>query len=237
MKEYNNISVDGKTMAEIDKYAIEVLEIPSILLVERASLAVMKNINLALRKSFAIVMSIGNNGADAMALARNLLALGKDVDCYILGDIKKAGKEFLINYRAVENLKANIYFVETIEDLEKMDKNLDRVNTIIDGIFGTGLSRTVKGIYSYVINLINRKRIYTISIDLPSGLDPSGEMDFGEYIDSDLIVSMELMKKALDENSYLREKTVVEEIGIPKLAIEKVLGINWKIKKIMVYYK
>lgn len=38
--------VDSKTMKKIDQYAIDVLKVPSICLVERAALAVIKNINL-----------------------------------------------------------------------------------------------------------------------------------------------------------------------------------------------
>ncbi|MDU2132302.1 MAG: NAD(P)H-hydrate epimerase, partial [Finegoldia magna] len=59
--------VDKNQMIAIDKYAIEQLKIPALCLVERAALAVIKNINLDIRKTFAIVAGIGNNGADGLA--------------------------------------------------------------------------------------------------------------------------------------------------------------------------
>lgn len=213
--------VDRETMQNIDSYAINELKIPSICLVERAALSVMNNINLKLRHSFAIVVSCGNNGADGLALSRNLLALSKDCDIYILGNKDKASKDFIINYNACKKLTENIYEVKTIEDIEFMEKNLSRVNTIVDGIFGTGLNRKVAGIYANIIDLINEKNIYTISIDLPSGFDANGENNYGTYVDSDLIVSMQLFKKGLYEDSYFRDKTVVCDIGLPKKAIEK----------------
>lgn len=218
--------VDRQEMMDIDAYAINILKIPSICLVERASLAVLKNIDLTRRHSFAIIVGVGNNGADGLALARNLLALKKDVYVYILGNLDKAKEDFSLNLDAVKTMTDEIYQVKTIADIENMEKNLDRVNTIVDAIFGTGLNRTVEGVYSYVIDLINRKRIYTISVDLPSGLDATSGKSWGDLVDSDLVVSMQCMKKGLVENSYFTDKTLVEDIGIPQMAIDKILERN-----------
>ena len=217
--------VDRETMQKIDKFAIEELKIPSLCLVERAALSVMENINLDVRHSFAIIVSCGNNGADGLALARNLLAIGKNCHIYIIGNKDKASRDFIKNFNACKNLTENIYPVETIEDMKFLRENLDRVNTIIDGIFGTGLNRPVSGIYANIIDLINEKNIYTISIDLPSGFDANGENNYGSYVDSDLIVCMQIFKKGLYEDTYFRDKTVVCDIGIPKIAIEKFTDI------------
>lgn len=222
--------VDRETMQKIDKFAIEELKIPSLCLVERASLSVMENINLDVRHSFAIIVSCGNNGADGLALARNLLAIGKNCHIYIIGNKDKASEDFIKNFNACKNLTENIYPVETIEDMKFLRENLDRVNTIIDGIFGTGLNRPVSGIYANIIDLINEKNIYTISIDLPSGFDANGENNYGSYVDSDLIVCMQILKKGLYEDTYFRDKTVVCDIGLPKIAIEKFTDIWKKIK-------
>lgn len=222
--------VDRQTMQNIDSYAINEIKIPSLCLVERAALSVMENINLDIRHSFAIIVSCGNNGADGLALARNLLALGKNCHIYIIGNKNKASRDFIINYNACKNLTKDIYPIETIEDMNFLRENLDNVNTIIDGIFGTGLNRPVSGIYANIIELINEKNIYTISIDLPSGFDANGENNYGSYIDSDLIVCMQILKKGLYEDNYFRDKTVVCDIGLPKIAIEKFINI-WKKQK------
>ena len=222
--------VDRENMKKIDKFAIEELKIPSLCLVERAALSVMENINLDVRHSFAIIVSCGNNGADGLALARNLLAYGKNCHIYIIGNKDKASEDFIKNFNACKNLTENIYPVETIEDMKFLRENLDRVNTIIDGIFGTGLNRSVSGIYANIIDLINEKNIYTISIDLPSGFDANGENNYGSYVDSDLIVCMQIFKKGLYEDTYFRDKTVVCDIGLPKIAIEKFTDIWKKIK-------
>lgn len=215
------ISVDKDTMQQIDNYAIKILGIPSIVLVEHAAMAVIKNLNLKQRETFAIIVGVGNNGADGLAIARNLLSMGKDVDIYILSDIDKTSEEFKIEYNVVSKLTDHIYNIRTIADMEFMDKNIDRVNTIIDGMFGTGLNREVKGVFSYVIDLINQKRIYKVSIDIPSGMDATTGKKLGYMVDSDLVVCMQLLKMGLTKNNLFQGKVVVEDISIPDKAIEK----------------
>lgn len=212
--------VDKKTMQAIDSYAINELKIPALALVERAGLAIIKNINLNQRRSFAIVVGIGNNGADGLSCARNLLARDFMVDIYIIGSLDKASEEFKLNYDACLKLTENVFFVDTIEDLEKMEENIKNVSTIIEGIFGTGLDRTISGTYAYVIAMINRSMKHIISIDIPSGLDCSSGDSWGEVVDSDLIVSMQIMKKGVYERSHFHSKCVVEDIGIPQKAID-----------------
>ncbi|WP_099320884.1 NAD(P)H-hydrate epimerase [Anaerococcus sp. Marseille-P3625] len=218
------IVVDKDQMQKIDQYAINELKIPSICLVERAALSVIKNIDLNVRKTFALVVGIGNNGADGLALARNLLARDYYVEVYIIGNIEKAKEDFILNYQAVKNLTDKIYLIDTILDLEVMEKNISKVSTIIEGIFGTGLDRTITGTYAYVIAMLNRSMKYIISIDIPSGVDSTTGEAWGEVVDSDLIVSMQLMKKGVYDRSIYKNKCVVEDIGIPQKAIDHVLN-------------
>lgn len=215
--------VDSKTMKKIDQYAIDILKVPSICLVERSALAVIKNINLEKRTSFAIVVGVGNNGADGLAIARNLLAMGKYVEIYIVGDLSKQSEDFKLNLDSCKRLTDKIFEPESIEDLAIMEKNLEEVSTIIDAIFGTGLNRTVGGMQAYMISLINRTMKYTISVDIPSGLDGDNGKSWGEVVDSDLIVSMQIMKRGVYEKNRFRDKCIVEDIGIPQKAIEAIL--------------
>ena len=217
------ILVDRDQMQAIDRYAINTLKIPSLCLVERASLAVLKHINLNKFGYFAVVAGVGNNGADGLALARNLLARYKDVEIYIVGDVTKASEEFKINLASCETLCEEIFYVESIDDLENMEKRLANVNLIVDALFGTGLNRAVSGVYATVISILNNVMKYKVSIDLPSGLDATTGMDLGEVVDADLIVTLQLMKTGLYEREAYKKKCVIEDIGIPQKAIDSVL--------------
>lgn len=217
------ILVDRNQMQAIDRYAIEVLKVPALSLVERASMAVLKHINLNKFGYFGVVVGVGNNGADGLALARNLLARYKDVEIFIIGDVEKASPEFKLNLESCEMLCEEIYYVESIEDLENMEKRLSNVNLIVYAIFGTGLNRPVTGIYATVISIINNVMKYKISIDIPSGLDASTGTDLGEVVDADLIVTMQLMKTGVYERPAYKNKCVIEDIGIPQKAIDSVI--------------
>ena len=69
---------------------------------------------------------------------------------------------------------------------------------------------------------------YIISIDLPSGLDSSTGDSWGEIVDCDLIVSMQLMKKGVFDRSAYKSRCIVEDIGIPEKAINHVLNQDGK---------
>ena len=221
------ILVTSEEMQRIDRYAIDVLEIPEIVLMENAALKVISNIDTNLRNSFAVICGTGNNGGDGLAVARGLIALGKSVDVYIIGDYSKSSQSFKMNLRALKNLTESIHSLETIGDIQELPGKLNKVNMIIDAIFGTGLTSQVKGMAEYVIDTMNKSRIYTLSIDLPSGLNgDSGEI-MGICVDPSYVVCLQAMKVGLKKNSILRPDIKVETIGIPQKAFEVILGRDY----------
>lgn len=215
--------VTADEMRAIDNYAIKVLEIPSIILMENAALKVIKNINTEIRDTFAVVCGVGNNGGDGLAVARGLIGLDKDVYTYIIGDVKKGSEEFKINLKALKNISDKVKIMETIEDIQSFPEELKKVNMVIDALLGTGLRGQVRGMEEYVINTINNSRIYTLSIDVPSGIDSTSGRILGACIDPSMVVVLGAMKKGLLSNPYLRADIKLEYIGIPKIAYKKVL--------------
>jgi len=71
-------------MRSIDRYCIDVLGIPGIVLMENAALKVVKNISEN-DKNFVIVCSSGNNGGDGFVVARHLFNRGNYVEVFSLG--------------------------------------------------------------------------------------------------------------------------------------------------------
>lgn len=212
-------------MKMIESYAIESYGIPDVALMENAALKVMKNIDLVNRETFAIICGTGNNGADGLVIARNLLALDKTVYVFLLGDINKGSRLFDLNLKVLEKMEANIQSLETIGDFEDFEKNLGRVNTIIDAITGIGFEGAFQGVYDFVIDVINRSRIYTISVDMPSGMEANTGYVPTVCIIPDIVVTFQIMKKGLLEtNRLLNTKIIVEPIGIPIQAVNRVIA-------------
>ena len=99
--------VSGTDMKKVDRYTIDHIGIPSMVLMERAALSVFEQIkaNESQSKSVIVAASTGNNGADGLAIARMLFLAGYDTCVYILGDQRKCSEEFKRQKRICESLK------------------------------------------------------------------------------------------------------------------------------------
>lgn len=218
--------ISGDEMARIDRYSIGVLEIPAILLMENAALACLKHIDLVANIRYTLVCGVGNNGADALALARHLLNYDHEVQLIILGDKKRASEEFMTYYRILKNLglrAINLREDSSLEDLEALEPKLKSADLIIDGIFGTGLNSNISGIEEYVIDMVNNAGREILSIDLPSGINANDGRVMGTCVDADKIVTFQFMKEGLYQNQKILGDIFVEPISIPKLAVNKAL--------------
>ncbi len=112
-----------------------------------------------------IIAGSGNNGGDALCIAKKLLDDGLKCTIYL---VKLKGKISEDCENALKLLKgANLKIVSTAEEI-KLQKHIN----IIDGLFGSGLNRPLAGVYAEIVKKINQhdeeSKVY--SIDLPSGL-------------------------------------------------------------------
>lgn len=214
------ISVTAEQMRAIDKYTIDKIGIPSIVLMENAKNSIMKYIPLDGYDKYIILAGVGNNGGDALAIGRDLVLEEKDTYIYIVGDINKGSVDFNINYNILKNIGVNIINLQKEEDLFKLEENLSIDSILIDGIFGTGLSSDIRGITVEIIEMINKSKTFKFSVDIPSGMDANTGEIHGVAVKADYVVTLGLMKKGLENYS---DEISVEDIGIPKIAIEEVL--------------
>ena len=94
----------------------------------------------------------------------------------------------------------------------------------MDGIFGTGLTREVDGIYKRVINEINNSKKHIVSIDVPSGLNSDDGKVMGISIEADETITLQLYKTGFlqdEARKYCGDIRVVN-IGIPRKVIENI---------------
>lgn len=208
---------------KIDSYCIENLKIPGIVLMENAALKVIKNIDAKENNIFTIVCGHGNNGGDGLAVSRHLYNMGKRVYVFVLGNVENMTEDCNTNYNILKNMGIKISHINNIEELENLRESIANSDITIDSIFGTGVSREVEGIYSDAISVINENSKYTISIDVPSGF----YLEKGEIqklcISANLTVCFQMYKREfLNYNiDKYTGKVVVEDIGIPEIAIDK----------------
>lgn len=202
---------------DMEDYTINYLGIKEEIIIENAALKVISHINLNQRQSFAVICGTTQNGAYGLAIARNLLSIGKFVDIYIVDSANIPSESFKYQFEILKKIDANIHYLETIEELENFSNDLNRVNTLIDAIVGIEWDSTFHGACEYVIDTINKSRIYTVSVDLPSGMDyDTGDVNIA-CVNSDLVVTFVNIKKGLLENNNLHKYEIkVENIGLLK---------------------
>ena len=154
--------VSAEEMRRADHCVIEEYGVPSLVLMERAALA---SVELMEREGFdlsrvLVVSGSGNNGGDGFAMARILYLKGIEAELWFVGNPDHLSKEAALQKKICEN-----YGMKFVRNLPAGE-----YTTIVDAVFGSGLSREVKGSYREVIESINRHPAKVFAVDIPSGI-------------------------------------------------------------------
>ena len=180
---------------KIDNITINKYGIPGMILMERAGRAVAEEVLLVAKKrhianarlKVAVFCGKGKNGGDGLVCARYLLSAGLDVQVHLLFSKDKLKGDALYNILALKKFN-------TLKRSFKAD-------IIIDAVFGTGFHGRPGHAYESVIKLINSNTAYTISVDVPSGLDATTGMIKGAAVVADKTVTMGFAKTGFYKNN------------------------------------
>ncbi len=108
----------SNSIRSMDKDYIEKFNMPSIVLMENAIIKFLENIDLT-KESFTIISGRGNNGGDALGIARHLLNKGKKkVYVHILEKEKEGSVDYKTNRTILENLGCYIQDISNTKHLE-----------------------------------------------------------------------------------------------------------------------
>lgn len=165
---------DSSSIKNIDNATCEAQRIPSIELMERAAAAVSCEIISRFTPSqrIVVVAGPGNNGGDALAVARHLIEQGYSKVEVIL---------FNVTGKLSRDCEEQMNRLITIEDIDFTEvkkvftpPHLGKSDVVVDGLFGAGLNAPLQGGFKSVVQHISDSGAYVISIDVPSGM-------FGEW--------------------------------------------------------
>lgn len=159
--------LSSKQTGETDNYTIAHEPIDSINLMERATFQAFKWITGHFPASgFSVFAGPGNNGGDALAIARMLINKGHSVRTYLYSS-EKLSPDGSINLERLKKIPG-----AEITDLSKQElpEPSPSKRIAIDGLFGSGLNRPLNEKASGITRYINSTFAKIISIDIPSGL-------------------------------------------------------------------
>ena len=130
------------------------------------------------RRPVAVLCGPGNNGGDGFVAARHLAAAGWPVRLGLLGE-RAALRGDAAHHAAL--------WPGAVEPLSPA--LLDGAALAIDAIFGAGLARPVDGVARAVIETLAARRIPTLAVDVPSGLDGATGAVLGAAAPADVTVT------------------------------------------------
>lgn len=215
-------------MAKYDEYAIKTWGIPSSVLMENAgrnTYRLTKERYLTGMRYIVIVCGRGNNGGDGFVVARYAKRDGFQTKVFLLCKVHELKGDAALNMKLYASIGGEI--IECVDNLDIIKEGIKNADIIVDAIFGTGLSKTVKGMERYVIEKINKSEKPVISIDIPSGIDGKMGISLGCAIKATHTFTYGYPKlgQILYPGAYYTGRLTVIDISLPAPAEDK-LGID-----------
>jgi hydroxyethylthiazole kinase-like uncharacterized protein yjeF len=203
----------AEVAAAADRHTIDVLGMPSAVLMERAALCVCGEVEaLADRRSASSVLILvgpGNNGGDGLAVARVLHGRGRQVRAVLVGARH--------NDAVAQQLAlARAHGVEVAEQLPE-PPNVSTI--IVDALLGTGSRGAPRGAIADALAWLaglERAHLGVVAVDLPSGVDVDTGAVQGAVATADVTVTFQRSKPGLHLTPAREHvgQLVVADIGL-----------------------
>jgi NAD(P)H-hydrate epimerase len=167
-----------------DKHAIEQLGIPSAVLMENAGRGAAEVlIALGIRGPVVIACGKGNNGGDGLVMARHLSNMGFIVTTLLFAKPTELSADAAIQWNIALQMQLT---TQIWQDKQLNERHLaaifGRADSIVDALFGTGLTGAVREPFDRIIHCINGSGASVFAVDIPSGLDCDTGVSLGSTI-------------------------------------------------------
>ena len=192
-------------MKLLEKNAEDANNIPPLVLMEEASSKIFEQLKKDFdleSESIAILAGAGNNGGDALSLARKMFLSGIKTGIYIFPE--KYGTKL---YELEKNV-LNSFRIE-FKDINSFDKDSACYTLIIDGIFGIGFKKRTKDDAGNIFGIINDANARVVSIDVPSGLDKDSHP-----VNADITYSIGYLKNSFFNIGTRKHAGIIRDLKI-----------------------
>ena len=192
---------------------------------ERAAIQLTDSIVAEWDKDMKVVVFAGpgNNGGDALAVARMLAVRGYNVSTWLFNTSGRLSDECKKNRDRLKDVKQVASFVMVTEEFDP--PTLDAQTLVVDGLFGSGLNKPLTGGFASLVKYVNTSPAKVVSIDIPSGLmTESNEYNVKSNImkaDVTLTLQQPKLSFLFPENQQFIGHVEVLDIGISQEGIDK----------------
>ncbi|WP_110515456.1 NAD(P)H-hydrate epimerase [Herpetosiphon llansteffanensis] len=139
-----------------------------------------------------VLVGAGNNGGDALVIARHIKEAGFPVSCYLY---KRKPQADDWPFAAAQAEAIPMIFAADDSQNQQLQQLLQISTFVIDGLFGIGLSRPLAADVAQLIDLVNASNVPILAVDLPSGLDADNGKIWGTMINATYTVAAGLTKR------------------------------------------
>lgn len=215
---YKSLTVEK--FRKLDQTAIVKIGIPSLALMENAGRQcaehVLKHCRRTCKQRVLIVCGFGNNAGDGFVIARYLQHWGLKPKVMVMAPAASLKNDAAVNFKAVKNLKIPIL------KPAQLKRALIQTDVIVDALFGVGLNREITSPISEVIDQINASKLYTVAVDIPSGLNGNNGTIYGCCVKANVTLTFSCLKRGMLKDSAKRYTGPIKvfDIGIPKALLK-----------------
>ncbi len=210
---------------EIDRTTMEDYALPGLCLMENAGIsATVQAVDLLEEgggdESVAIVVGYGNNGGDGLVVARGLVERGLTVHALLLGDPEQLKGDARTNLEILS--QADGVIERAPHDEAAFTTRLAEAGLIVDGLFGTGLTRNVEGAPATAIRAIHAAGRPVLALDIPSGLHADTGEVLGAGVRADRTVTFAAPKQGFWKGfgPDLCGAVFLADIGCPRTVLD-----------------
>lgn len=222
--------LNAAQMREADRYTIDEIGIPSLVLMENAGRQVVAAIEAAyearLEGRVAVLCGRGNNGGDGFVVARTLIQRGVDGAVFVIGALADIRGDARTNLDILGRLGVTVVEIGDEQTWELHFSEISQCTLIVDAIVGTGLKAPLGGMMETVVADVNASGIPIVAIDLPSGLSADTPHLIGDCVDASMTVTLAAPKLplVLPPGEAHAGDVVIADIGIPSDVLEGLDG-------------
>ena len=222
--------LNAAQMREADRFTIEDIGIPSLVLMENAGRQVVAAMEAGYEEQLAgrvaVLCGRGNNGGDGFVVARTLLQRGIEAVVFVIGSLGDVRGDARTNLDILGRLGVTVVEVNDEQSWELHFSEISQCTLIVDAIFGTGLKEGLSGMLETVVADVNASDIPIVAIDLPSGLSSDTPHLVGDCIDATMTVTLAAPKLPLilPPGEAHSGDVVIADIGIPYEVIDALEG-------------
>ena len=176
-----------------------------------------------LRRGVVLLAGKGNNGGDALVMARHLRGRRVPAEVFLAARRTDLAGDAARNLKRFERAGGRVQSLGE-KGLLEFSASAARAGVVVDGLFGTGLRGALDERSSALVEAVNAAPCPILAVDVPSGLDGDRGVPLGAAVQATVTATFAFPKTGLlvHPGADFAGEVVVVDIGVSPEAVRAV---------------